>query len=385
MDIQKDELTLLSETLMRYPENVDVFQRIVDLLRAYVSTEFARRLLDKIAIECRTVKDHNTCPMRYPDGFNHPTSFFRAFQETVQALAEQEGFSTAYDLLKDSNSRDMMVQVIAYRILGGRYVKLSTNSPHYWHQFDKSNTYVMSRDVIPTGFSLGSHELKLDLCSWQFNNDRLMAYCKPASILFAFMLEQYAYRKGYSQVSVREGDYVIDGGGCWGDSALYFASLAGPKGKVFSFEFLPFNISMMHKNACLNSDFAEQIEVIPNALWDRTGEHVPFNENGPGSSIDQQHQSSKTATTMAIDDFVKEKKLPKVDFIKMDIEGAELNALRGAEATLKKFKPRLAICVYHKRDDMITIPRYLNSLGIGYDLYMNHYSIHSEETVLFAV
>jgi hypothetical protein len=68
----------------------------------------------------------------------------------------------------------------------------------------------------------------------------------------------------------------------------------------------------------------------------------------------------------------------------MDIEGAELPALRGAEATLRAFRPKLAIALYHRLDDFIDIPAYLDGLGLGYAFFLGHFTIHSEETVLFA-
>jgi len=68
----------------------------------------------------------------------------------------------------------------------------------------------------------------------------------------------------------------------------------------------------------------------------------------------------------------------------MDIEGAELDALRGAEQTLRAFKPRLAISLYHNKTDLTEIPEYLNALDLGYEFYLDHFTIHNEETVLFA-
>jgi hypothetical protein len=68
----------------------------------------------------------------------------------------------------------------------------------------------------------------------------------------------------------------------------------------------------------------------------------------------------------------------------MDIEGAELEALKGSEGVLRQFKPKLAITVYHDFKDFWTIPQYLDSLGLGYRFYLRHFTIHAEETVLFA-
>lgn len=75
----------------------------------------------------------------------------------------------------------------------------------------------------------------------------------------------------------------------------------------------------------------------------------------------------------------------KVDFIKMDIEGSELNALRGAENAIRKDKPLLAICVYHKKEDLITIPQYIKSLYSGYRLYLRSYEKYCRELVLYAI
>ena len=69
----------------------------------------------------------------------------------------------------------------------------------------------------------------------------------------------------------------------------------------------------------------------------------------------------------------------------MDIEGAELKALHGAESTLRKFRPKLAISVYHQLVDIVEIPRYLARLGLEYKFYLGHYTIHLEETVLYAI
>jgi len=63
---------------------------------------------------------------------------------------------------------------------------------------------------------------------------------------------------------------------------------------------------------------------------------------------------------------VSELKLERVDFIKMDIEGAERRALAGAYSTLKKYRPRLAIAAYHLPDDPEIIPRVVNSTWSGY-------------------
>ena len=75
----------------------------------------------------------------------------------------------------------------------------------------------------------------------------------------------------------------------------------------------------------------------------------------------------------------------RADFIKMDIEGAELYALKGARNTIETYHPILAICVYHRREDLITIPEYIRTLYEGYKFYIRAYSLYSTELVLYAV
>jgi hypothetical protein len=69
----------------------------------------------------------------------------------------------------------------------------------------------------------------------------------------------------------------------------------------------------------------------------------------------------------------------------MDIEGAELNALEGAANTIKRFQPKLAICVYHKPEDIFVIPQLIKRLNPDYTLYLDNFTSGPYETVLFAL
>lgn len=82
-----------------------------------------------------------------------------------------------------------------------------------------------------------------------------------------------------------------------------------------------------------------------------------------------------------LDDFISE----NVTFIKMDIEGAEMPALEGCKKTIEKYKPKLAICVYHKVDDLWKIPLFIKKLNPEYKLYLRHYSSTFAETVCYAI
>ena len=177
---------------------------------------------------------------------------------------------------------------------------------------------------------------------------------------------------------------VIDAGGCWGDTALYFADKVGEKGKVYTYEFIPGNIKILEQNLALNPALEKNIQVIKRPVWDKSNLKVYFKDFGPASRISFEEFEGYTGPTetMAIDDLCKD--MSKVDFIKMDIEGAEPYALEGAKNTIMKFKPKLAIAIYHSMSDFINIPLWILNLNLGYKIYMGHYTINEEETVIFA-
>lgn len=74
----------------------------------------------------------------------------------------------------------------------------------------------------------------------------------------------------------------------------------------------------------------------------------------------------------------------KVTFVKMDIEGSEMRALRGAEALIKSQKPTLAICIYHSSEDFLNIPVYIKNLNPEYKIMIRHHSDFEAETVCYA-
>jgi hypothetical protein len=74
-----------------------------------------------------------------------------------------------------------------------------------------------------------------------------------------------------------------------------------------------------------------------------------------------------------------------VTFLKMDVEGAELKTLYGAEEIIKRCRPKMAICIYHRAEDLWTIPQYVLSLHSDYRFYVRSYHPSSAETVLYAL
>jgi len=169
---------------------------------------------------------------------------------------------------------------------------------------------------------------------------------------------------------VQSGDIVLDCGASDGDFTRE-ALQAGAK-LVVSIEISPAAVE------CLRRNLAEPIAghraiVYPKGVWDSDGT-LRLNvsdSNFAANSVVLRPEGSHTdveASLTTIDKIVSELGLPRVDFIKMDVEGAEVNALAGARDTITKFKPRLSIATEHKPDDEVTIPRAVHNLRSDYKM-----------------
>jgi FkbM family methyltransferase len=287
-----------------------------------------------------------------------------------------------FDHLSEKD-RLLLLDIVAFRILGPERIRLPRHNTEYKEAIVTARNLQTNDEVIDPHFK---HFLlnKFDLNPIGFN---LAFFHTAASIAIDFIIEQYAYKKnGNCIIEATEGDIVIDAGGCWGDTALYFADKVGPEGKVFSFEFIPNNISLFNLNVNLNPLHEKRITLITQPISNQSNQKIYYKDEGPASRIELSPFDNQTGitTTLSIDDFVSKYNIERIDFIKMDIEGAEQNALLGAIESIKKFKPKLAIAIYHSMDDFSSIPNWILDLNLGYSLYLDHFTIHEEETVIFA-
>ena len=129
----------------------------------------------------------------------------------------------------------------------------------------------------------------------------------------------------------------------------------------------------------------EVVQLVPKGLWSGETELV-FNEvDNYGSSsfiIRKGDGNEQVIPTASIDEIMDG---GPVTFIKMDIEGAELEALKGAKETIKRYHPTLAISIYHKPEDIVELPQFIKSLIPEYKLYLRNYHLDQTETVLYAI
>jgi FkbM family methyltransferase len=266
--------------------------------------------------------------------------------------------------------------------MGSKRVKLPRNNKKYWKAIKTAKKLKKLDEKHDPNFMPYVLE-KFDLSLIGYD---LRLYFSDVGIAIDFIIEQYAYKNGKTIIEANKGDVVLDIGGYWGDTALYFAHKVGNDGKVFSFEFIPDNLKLHEINTDLNQTLKKRIEVINHPVSDKTEDTIYYKDDGPGSRIQDKPFLGQTGstTTITIDDFVQQNNLDRVDFIKMDIEGAENLALKGAIQTIKKYRPKLAIAIYHSIDDLINIPKWVLELNLDYEIFIDHYTIHQEETILFA-
>ena len=286
-----------------------------------------------------------------------------------------------YSKLEDSESKELLVKIIAYRIMGFKAVKLPLNTPDYWQKLDYYSEIQQHSDSIDIGF-MGWKLYLTDLTKVDLP---IKMYTLPLGIMM-LKLQQYSCPR--ANIQLNKGDVVFDCGGCYGDTALDFAYQVGEKGKVYTFEFIESNLKILRKNVDLNSNLHDQIEIIQHPLWNSSDITMFIDDNGPASRVSlspfHDDKSPSSILTISIDDVVDQRRLERVDLIKMDIEGAEFESLKGAEKTICKFKPNLAISIYHRPEHFFQIAQFIDDLNLGYHFYLGHFTIHQEETVLFA-
>ena len=184
-------------------------------------------------------------------------------------------------------------------------------------------------------------------------------------------------------------EYFVDAGGFDGKSTELLFECSGVG---YSYIFEP-NENQQNVIKTNLKKYKNNIQVLPYGLSDENKvasficcpsgsfeQNSTMAENGLKVQCDGTYVSQIEIRKM--DDVLQAK---KVTYIKMDIEGSELAALKGAENIIRTQKPKLAICVYHKPEDMWEIPSLLLEYCPDYKFYLRHYNCTAPETVLYAI
>lgn len=245
-----------------------------------------------------------------------------------------------------------------------------------------------SREVTEKGFAYYQENREEILaCLPLFGDDlsrEVYARCiethlrrKPTPIPRRPPEEQYfpadvTLHKGYSR--------VVNCGAYQGETISRLNSTQGKVDAVVCFEPDPINFSILTRYMCrAREDIARDVVAFPCGVYDDDIQ-LRFS-SGCGSNSTVSDQGTSTIQCVALDHA-----LPAFGptLITMDIEGVELHALQGAEATIRQHAPDLAVCVYHSPEHLWKVPLYLKRLQPDYRFYLRNYTSFVSETVLYA-
>lgn len=202
---------------------------------------------------------------------------------------------------------------------------------------------------------------------WDVNGER---YWMPASsrILPGMLTEQKTALYDSAGQTVRPGNVVLD---CGANIGLYtLEALERGASLVVAIEPALDNIECLRRNLA-GYVAAGRVLVYPKGVWDKD-DVLPLNvqpSNSASYSVALRYRGAKPGPQVeltTIDQLVRELGLERVDYIKMDIEGAERAALRGGAGTIRRFKPRLTISLEHRYDDPTAIPKLVRDIYGGY-------------------
>ena len=179
-------------------------------------------------------------------------------------------------------------------------------------------------------------------------------------------------------IALSDSERIVDIGAFDGDTIRDFSARTKDKfGKIFSFELDAVNYKSLRDNL---EKFPEdnRIETYNLGIWDSDcavaysiGESQSTVGSGPGNG-----------RVVPLDSILHDE---AVTFIKMDIEGAEPNALRGARGIIQNQMPTLAVCIYHDFRHLWEIPLYIKSIVSDYKIYLRHHTNLEYETVCYAI
>ncbi len=178
---------------------------------------------------------------------------------------------------------------------------------------------------------------------------------------------------------VWENEVFIDGGCYDGRTVRQFVNYCdGNYKKIYSLEPDPDNYEVAKTG--FEKEPVRDLALLNKGLWD-CSTRLSFS-GGASQGARISDDGSFTIETLSVDELAGE---DKVTFIKMDVEGAEYKVLLGAEKTIRRDHPKLAISIYHKLEDIFELPELILSMQQDYRFYLRHYQLGQYETVLYAI
>lgn len=189
------------------------------------------------------------------------------------------------------------------------------------------------------------------------------------------------YQYHHPLVMAEIGDVVYEGGCGDGETTRGFSRTVGDSGYVYAFDPLLNDGS----GACDKCRDLLNVRFEPFGLWSHK-EKGWFFINGAESSVVSDASANAVECNLVDLDSYTESIAGRCDMVKLDIEGGEPEAIQGMLRTITKYKPKLAISIYHAPgEQLVDLPLMILRLNLGYRFYIGHHDITMSETVMYAV
>jgi FkbM family methyltransferase len=206
--------------------------------------------------------------------------------------------------------------------------------------FRRQPVPVLARLAAWRAWCLAGREAEVELCQSRVRLRLPPEWRGVAKLIYAFR-DDYEPELAFLRQYLRPGMVMVDAGACYGIYSLVAASRIGPDGLVLAIEPAANSYERLAGNVRLNR--LVNVRLLRVALWDRRGNAFLRHAADPGrnslSEAEPARASSETVSLRKLDDVLDEQQISRVDVIKLDIEGAEAPALRGAIRTLRAQRP----------------------------------------------
>lgn len=189
-----------------------------------------------------------------------------------------------------------------------------------------------------------------------------------------YLIDQIVHWNQYRTELIKDGNVVIDAGANKGIFSIKVAH-EFPRAKIYAFEPVHETAAVLKKNtapypniSCLELGLGDA-EISKPMMIGPAGSDgsrmVDSVIDMPGSATQKEMRNVSITT---IDDFAAKHSIPRIDFVKMDVEGYEAKILQGAAKTIQKFRPTIVMSAYHNKHDVQELPRILENIQPGYSI-----------------
>ncbi|MEI0445846.1 FkbM family methyltransferase [Brachyspira intermedia] len=284
----------------------------------------------------------------------------------IKAMMKEENnnsFDIFYNMLEEPYSKDLFKKIVRYRYLLSFY----------------RDAYTNSKEKIKLSMKYGS----INIFFWGLKRFlfALQKYKYPSEIenfllFYIFGLEQYNIKDIFE---VSNDSVVFDVGAWKGDTAYFFSKKCNDNAKIYAFE--P-DINAFETLKVMKEKYKLNNVILENILFSNKNETIDFVSMTPNTP-------AVKMKAITIDEFVESNNIERIDYLKMDVEGAEKHILEGALNTIKRFRPSLAIAVYHGgelfMEDFYKVPIFIKEITENYEYYIRTFSPWGGETILFCI